>query len=300
MASIKPPLFAAAFAITVCLAAPALAQQGPTGGENQPGLPQTQPGPLPGNMRNDERGGRDIRNDERGPRWRQERGYRGGDEAEERSERWNRRSFGGRDYDRGDRGGYGRGQMGERERMMPGRPGMMPGMAGACGQQGGQFGEAMIHRLERATRPTPEQRAAFDALKEAATKAAGIVQAACPSERPVTPTGRLAAAERRLSAMLDAVRTVRPAMDAYYGSLSDEQKARLFMSQPRMGQMGARDGASRGDAREEQRGWGPQRDGWRRDGGERSRGPDRFGREDQQRGGRPTAEPDDDADPEPL
>jgi hypothetical protein len=38
--------------------------------------------------------------------------------------------------------------------------------------------------------------------------------------------------------MLEAVRTVRPAMDAYYGSLNDEQKARLAMAQPHMGRPG--------------------------------------------------------------
>jgi hypothetical protein len=283
MASVRPPLFAAAFAMTVSLAAPALAQQPPI--DTPLATPQAQPAPNPGYMRNDER---DMRNDQRGPRWRQDRGYRGGDGAEERSERWNRRSSRDRDDDRGDRRGYGRAPMGEREAMMPNGARMV----GSCGQPG-RFGEAMIQRLERTTRPTPEQRAAFDALKEAATKAAGIVQAACPAERALTPTGRLAAAERRLSAMLEAVRTVRPAMEAFYGSLSDEQKARVFMSQPRMGQMGARDGADRGDARDEQRGWGRQRDGWRRD-GERSRGPDRFGRDDQQRGGRTTDEHNDD------
>jgi hypothetical protein len=33
--------------------------------------------------------------------------------------------------------------------------------------------------------------------------------------------------ERRLSAMLEAVRTVQPALDNFYATLSDEQKARL-------------------------------------------------------------------------
>jgi len=43
---------------------------------------------------------------------------------------------------------------------------------------------------------------------------------------------------QRLAAMLEAVRTVRPAMDAYYNSLSDEQKARLTLAQPHMGRGG--------------------------------------------------------------
>src|SRR5437762_77074 len=80
-------------------------------------------------------------------------------------------------------------------------------------------GDMLIDRVERATQPTPEQRPNFDKLKEAAGKAHEIMRGACPAERAVTPTGRLANAEKRLAAMLDAVRTVRPAMDAYYGSL---------------------------------------------------------------------------------
>ena len=112
------------------------------------------------------------------------------------------------------------------------------GMAHFCGPDGARMGEMMIERVERATQPTAEQRPGFDQLKQAAGKAGEIVRGACTTERPVTPPGRLAAAEKRLAAMLDAVRTVRPAMDAYYNSLSDEQKARLTLAQPHMGRGG--------------------------------------------------------------
>jgi hypothetical protein len=110
-------------------------------------------------------------------------------------------------------------------------------MARVCGPDGGRMGEMMIGRLERVTQPTAEQRANFDKLKEAAGKAHDIMRGICPIERSATPTGRLANAEKRLAAMLEAVRTVRPAMDTYYGSLNDEQKARLAMAQ-RMGRPG--------------------------------------------------------------
>ena len=109
-------------------------------------------------------------------------------------------------------------------------------MARMC-DRSGRFSERMIERIERATQPTAEQKPKFDALKEASTKAAGIVKAACPAEPSLTPTGRLANAEKRLTAMLEAVRTVRPAMDAYFNSLSDEQKARLYGSRRAMGPM---------------------------------------------------------------
>jgi hypothetical protein len=48
--------------------------------------------------------------------------------------------------------------------------------------------------------------------------------AACPSELPSTPTGRIAAMRARVEAMLQAVQVARPALDKFYQSLSDEQK----------------------------------------------------------------------------
>jgi hypothetical protein len=42
-----------------------------------------------------------------------------------------------------------------------------------------------------------------------------------------TPVARLAAMQKRLEAMIDAANTVKPALDEFYTSLSDEQKAKL-------------------------------------------------------------------------
>jgi len=220
---LKPALCAAALA--AALAIPAIAQQPPQGDTPSAApAPQASPeGRGPG-----WRGYPDGRySDEDGPgrRWRhRDEGRRYGDDDGPR--RWHERRFGGRDE------------------MMP--PGMMErgammqpfGMTHFCGPDGGRMGEMLVERVERATQPTPEQRPGFDRLKEAAGKAGEIMRGACTTERPVTPTGRLAAAEKRLAAMLDAVRTVRPAMDAYYNTLTDEQKARLTLAQPHMGRGG--------------------------------------------------------------
>jgi hypothetical protein len=81
--------------------------------------------------------------------------------------------------------------------------------------------------IERALRPSEAQRPKLDALQKATAKAAEIVKAACPREIPGTPPGRLAAVEKRLQAMQQAVRTVRPAVEALYTALDDEQKARF-------------------------------------------------------------------------
>jgi len=209
MPLIKPIL--AALAAAAALAAPALAQQSSSPSDVPPGTSQTQQRPdandPPGNTRR--------------PYWRSEREFRRNDMPGD--ERWNRRSFDDRE------------RPGPREGMM-----MRPrgGMGRFCGPEGGRFADAMIERMERATRPTAEQQPAFDKLKEATTKAAGIIRAACPAEPSVTPPGRLAAEEKQLVARLEAVRLVRPAMEAYYGSLSDEQKARLYLSRRPMERMG--------------------------------------------------------------
>ena len=87
--------------------------------------------------------------------------------------------------------------------------------------------------IEKMLQPSPDQQAKLDALKDAATKAADLIAASCPGELPMTPPARLDAIAKRLAAMLEAVKTVRPALEDFYASLSDEQKAQFnFMVQP--------------------------------------------------------------------
>jgi hypothetical protein len=82
-------------------------------------------------------------------------------------------------------------------------------------------------RVDHVVQPNDAQRAKLDALQAAMGQAAGIIKAACPSELPATPPERLAAAGKRLQAMLQAVETVQPALADFYDSLSDDQKARF-------------------------------------------------------------------------
>ena len=119
--------------------------------------------------------------------------------------------------------------------MSPGGFGWAPGTMMGPGWMGGAFcgpgaaGLAIwrMDAIESAVQPTDAQRAAFDALKTASNKAADMVAAACPRELPSSTPARLAAMETRLETMLQAVKTVRPAFDAFYATLSDAQKARL-------------------------------------------------------------------------
>ena len=66
-----------------------------------------------------------------------------------------------------------------------------------------------------------------NSLNDATTKAAGLLKANCPQEQVLTPPGRVASMEQRLRTMLEAVKMVEPELDAFYGLLTDEQKARF-------------------------------------------------------------------------
>jgi LTXXQ motif family protein len=50
---------------------------------------------------------------------------------------------------------------------------------------------------------------------------------ACQTEAPETIVGRTEAMEKRMDTMLQSIRTMRPALEAFYAKLSEEQKPRL-------------------------------------------------------------------------
>jgi hypothetical protein len=88
--------------------------------------------------------------------------------------------------------------------------------------------------ITSALRPTSEQRALLDQLKSAAAHAADALKNSCSDTYALTPPGRLRAMINRVSATLEAVRMVRPALEAFYNALSDEQRARFNTLRPRL------------------------------------------------------------------
>ena len=117
-------------------------------------------------------------------------------------------------------------------------PGMMMG-PGTMGWSGGGMmcdpravglAEWRMDRIEQLIGPNEAQRAVLDTLRTASAKAAETVTAACPQDFPASATGRLETIEKRLDAMLTAIKIVRPAFDAFYATLNDEQKARINTS----------------------------------------------------------------------
>jgi hypothetical protein len=81
--------------------------------------------------------------------------------------------------------------------------------------------------IDQTVRPTEAQRPSLAALQNATTQAADLLKASCLSSDPLTPPARLAAVGKRLATMLQAVKMVNSALNDFYGTLSDEQKARF-------------------------------------------------------------------------
>ena len=63
---------------------------------------------------------------------------------------------------------------------------------------------------------------------------ADALKNSCSDTYALTPPGRLQAMTNRISATLEAVRMVRPALEAFYNALSDEQRARFNALSPRL------------------------------------------------------------------
>jgi LTXXQ motif family protein len=99
--------------------------------------------------------------------------------------------------------------------------------AEVCSDDAAQLTDWPIERISEVVEPTDAQRPAFEELRAASAKAIDMLKSGCPKDLPSIPTGRLAAMESRLQVMLAAVQTVRPALERFYQSLSDEQKARF-------------------------------------------------------------------------
>ncbi len=97
----------------------------------------------------------------------------------------------------------------------------------ACSEAKPGLANLPIEAIEDAVQPTGDQIAALDRLSEANGKAVAILQAACPDAIPLTPVGRLEAMEKRLDAMIAAAKAVQPALQDFYASLNNEQKARF-------------------------------------------------------------------------
>jgi hypothetical protein len=114
-------------------------------------------------------------------------------------------------------------------------PGIMGrgGFRRVCDAGGAGFAGWRTDKVEQTLNLTDAQRAKFDEFKAATEKAIETARAECLSETPSTTIGYMQAMEKRLDAISGAVKTIRPSLEAFYATLSDEQKAALDTSSGR-------------------------------------------------------------------
>jgi hypothetical protein len=80
---------------------------------------------------------------------------------------------------------------------------------------------------------TDAQHASLETLQDASVQAADLLKASCQPDNALTPPARLAAASKRLDTMLQAVKLVGAALEDFYATLSDEQRAQFEAIGPR-------------------------------------------------------------------
>ncbi len=105
-------------------------------------------------------------------------------------------------------------------------------LASLCSRGAERFTQLPIERVQDSVKPTQQQTELFERLKTASTDAADRLRSSCPAQTPQAPLDRFDAVRTRLQAMRQAIETVRPALDAFYASLTDEQKARFNVLGP--------------------------------------------------------------------
>jgi hypothetical protein len=100
-------------------------------------------------------------------------------------------------------------------------------LAALCSQQAEGAVNVPVQRIQQVVGPNSQQQSAFDDLKKAAQRAADQLRSSCPTAVPRSPVARLDVVETRLNSMLAALKSIRPNLDTFYASLTDEQKARF-------------------------------------------------------------------------
>ena len=109
---------------------------------------------------------------------------------------------------------------------------------GFCRGDGAEMADHFLVHIEHKVKLTDAQKAPFEELKTATRAAAEKMKAGCPQvasadapkdgPKPAqSPIEQLDRAQARLAASLDAIKTVRPAAEKFYTSLSEEQKSAL-------------------------------------------------------------------------
>jgi hypothetical protein len=115
----------------------------------------------------------------------------------------------------------------EDRRKMSAASGATEAPAQGCGAAQPAALQWPAHEIEARLHPNDAQRAALKVLQDANARAADILNNACQPKDAITLPTRLDAVEGRLEAMQRAVNLVSAALEGFYATLSDEQRAQF-------------------------------------------------------------------------
>jgi len=98
-----------------------------------------------------------------------------------------------------------------------------------CGDDGKKNIKHFMALIDKTISPTAAQKPKEDELNMAFEKAQDELVSLCekPHEGAWSPVERLTVAESHLTAMISAIHIIKPALEAFYGTLTDEQKKKL-------------------------------------------------------------------------
>jgi hypothetical protein len=105
---------------------------------------------------------------------------------------------------------------------------------GACGETGRGLTAWPFDRIKSSLDLNDDQQDLLDELRDAAVQAADALRDSCPKTQPRNAVDRLQAMLDRLEGTLEAVKYVRPAMEAFYNSLDDDQRERFQELGPKL------------------------------------------------------------------
>src|SRR4030088_3119493 len=93
-----------------------------------------------------------------------------------------------------------------------------------CAEPAAGIADSTMRAIERAARPTEQQRAGLEALRLRSAAMSQLIASSCPTHPPPGYMGRFAAVTDRLDVMLFAVMSMSPVLQNFYDSLNEQQR----------------------------------------------------------------------------
>ena len=93
-----------------------------------------------------------------------------------------------------------------------------------CAEPAAGITDSTMRAIERAARPTEQQRAGLEALRLRSAAMSQLIASSCPTHPPPGYMGRFAAVTDRLDVMLFAVMSMSPVLQNFYDSLNEQQR----------------------------------------------------------------------------